>query len=171
MSRETEGDRFAALEKRLRDLEDRQEIADLIASYGPLVDAGAAPEVAALWTEDGLYDVDEAHLEGREQLDAMVRSRNHQGWINGGCAHFHGQLKVTLAGDEAVAVCHTLMIVNRGGDFEQDPDFFVRRATAHHFALVRGDTGWLIRTRTSRVLDGRALARELLEKGATGQPL
>ncbi|MDN5894802.1 MAG: nuclear transport factor 2 family protein, partial [Nocardioides sp.] len=74
-----------------------------------------------------------------------------------------------LHGDEAVAVTHSLMIVNQGGDFESTPDFVVRRATAHHWELRRTQDGWRTTRRTSRVLDGRAEAPELLVKGALGK--
>ena len=66
-------DRIAALEERLGRLEDEREITRLISSYGPLVDGGAANAVAGLWTEDGVYDVDEGHMAGREQLEALAR--------------------------------------------------------------------------------------------------
>lgn len=163
-------DPLAALETRLRRLEDEQAISQLIATYGPLVDAGAADDVAAQWTEDGVYDVDEITMTGRHEVRSMVRSRNHQGWIAGGCAHFLGPARVRVSGDEAVAVCHSLMVVNRGGSFEEAPEFVVRRATAHHLQLVRGPDGWLVARRTSRVLDGRAEAPALLLKGAKGEP-
>jgi uncharacterized protein (TIGR02246 family) len=162
--------RLAALEERLRLVEDEQAIARLIASYGPFVDGGEADSVAGLWTEDGVYDVDEGFMAGRDQLAAMVRSRAHQGWIAAGCAHFLGPAHVTLDGDSAVAVCHSLMVVNSGGSFGADADFGVRRATAHHFELVRSDDGWRVARRTSRVLDGRREAPELLVRGVTGRP-
>ena len=63
-STDTGEQRIAALEARLRQLEDERDITRLIATYGPLVDAGAAAEVAALWTDDGIYDVDEVYLNG-----------------------------------------------------------------------------------------------------------
>ena len=46
-------ERFAALERRVQRLEDELEVTRLVASYGPLVDAGEADAVAALWAEDG----------------------------------------------------------------------------------------------------------------------
>ncbi len=45
-------ERLAALEHRLRRVEDELAISHLMASYGPLVDAGDGEAVAALWTED-----------------------------------------------------------------------------------------------------------------------
>lgn len=156
-------DRLAELESRLRRLEDERDIAQLIAAYGPLVDAGAAVEVAELWTHDGIYDVDEVYLEGHEQLAAMVRSKAHQSWIEGGCAHFVGPALVSVDGDTAVAVCHSLMVVRTDGRFR------VRRATANHWELTRTDDGWRASRRTNRVLDGRAESPALLLAGARAE--
>ncbi len=150
---------LAALEARIQRLEDEAAIARLLASYGPLVDAGAAEAVAALWEADGVYDVDELVMHGRDEIVAMVESANHQGWIAGGCAHFVGPPVVTVTGDDAVAVCHSLMIVN------QDGQFVVRRATANHWRLRRTTTGWQVTVRTNRVLDGRPESPGLLASG------
>lgn len=156
-------ERLAALENRLQRLEDEREITRLITAYGPLVDAGDAEAVAALWEPDGVYDVDEIFMRGREQIEAMVRSDNHQGWITGGCAHFLGPAHVTVDGDHAVAICHSLMVVHG------DEGFVLRRATAHHWELRRGAAGWRATRRTSRVLDGREESPRLLHAGATGR--
>ncbi|CRK57823.1 hypothetical protein [Alloactinosynnema sp. L-07] len=150
---------LAALEARIQLLEDEAAISRLIASYGPLVDSGAAAAVAALWGADGVYDVDELVMHGRDEILAMVESANHQGWIASGCAHFIGPPVVTIAGDDAVAVCHSLMIV------KQDKRFVVRRATANHWRLRRTATGWQVAVRTNRVLDGRPESPALLGSG------
>lgn len=163
--------RIAEVEARLQRVEDEHDIAQLIGSYGPLVDGGAADEVAALWTDDGVYDVDEVLLTGQASIAAMVRSRPHQAWIEGGCAHFLSAPGVHVDGDDAVAVCHSLMVVNSGGSFPADGSFTVRRATAHHWALRRTPDGWRVTQRTSRVLDGRAEARDLLVHGGLGAAL
>lgn len=152
---------FAALEARIRRLEDQAEVARLIASYGPLVDAGSAEAVAALWETGGVYDVDELVMNGHDEIVAMVESANHQGWIAGGCAHVVGPPVVTIMGDDAVAVCHSLMIVN------QDGRFVVRRATANHWRLRRGESGWKVTVRTNRVLDGRAESPALLNEAGS----
>ncbi|GAB2868253.1 SgcJ/EcaC family oxidoreductase [Nocardioides pacificus] len=155
--------RLVGLESRLGDLEDERAIAHLISAYGPLVDAGSAEAIADLWTEDGVYDVDEVYLAGREQLEAMVRSTGHQGWITGGCAHVVSPPHVTVTGDRAVAVCHSLMVVRTDGRFE------VRRVTANHWELVRTEQGWRVEVRTNRILDGRAESPILLAAGAAGE--
>ena len=51
-------ERLARLEARLQMFEDERVIQRIVASYGPLVDTGAADDVAALWSADGVYDVD-----------------------------------------------------------------------------------------------------------------
>lgn len=155
--------RIEALERRLRKLEDEQEIAQLISSYGPLVDAGRADETAEIWEPDGEYDNDEIRMTGRDQIAAMVRSPSHQGWIKGGCCHFNGPVKVTVDGDTAVAVAHSLMVVH------EDGRFVVRRATANHWQLRRTGNGWHVTVRTGRVLDGRPDSPALLAAGALGQ--
>lgn len=163
MSDVTTAERLEALERRLLLLEDEREIRHLITGYGPLVDAGASDDVAELWTEDGVYDVDEVYLGSQKAIRTMVLSAGHQGWIEGGCAHFVGPARITVDGDEAVAICHSLMVVNT------DDGFVVRRATANHWQLRRTPEGWRATVRTSRVLDGRTESPALLAAGARGE--
>lgn len=151
-----------SIEERLQRLEDVQAITQLIASYGPLVDAGEAGRVADLWTEDGVYDVDELFMGTRAEIDAMVRSDAHQGLIGNGCSHFLGPAHVTVDGDRAVAVCESVLLVRHHGKV------FPARIGANHFELVRTSDGWRTSRRTTRGLDGSADARALLAR--TGRP-
>lgn len=157
-------DRLARLETRLRALEDERDITRLILSYGPLVDSGHAEEVAGLWEEDGIYDVDTLRMEGRAEIGAMVRSPAHQGWIDGGCAHLSGPPHVTVDRDRAVAVCYSLMIVHGAEGFR------VLRGTANRWDLRRSSGGWRVTRRTSRVLDGREESPALLHESVCAQP-
>src|SRR5277367_4744599 len=109
-------ERLAALEKRLRRAEDELAIGRLIASSGPLVDAGDADAVAGLWAEDGEYDVDGWRMRGRADVAEMVRSPAHQGLINGGSAHFLGPVRVDIDGDEAIAVCESIVVRHNRDD-------------------------------------------------------
>jgi uncharacterized protein (TIGR02246 family) len=147
------------LAARLRRLEDEREIARLIASYGPAVDAGDPDATARLWATDGTYDVEGWRMECREDVRAMVSSESHQNLVANGCCHFLGPTVVTVTGDSAVAVCESLVLVRDGGGYR------VWRATANHFALQRIDDEWQISARTSRVLDGNPDARALLSRG------
>ncbi|RFU20517.1 nuclear transport factor 2 family protein [Geodermatophilus marinus] len=154
--------RLARLEQRVQQLEDERAVARVIAAYGPLVDGGDAARVAALWASDGVYDVDELLMTGPAEIAAMVRSPAHQRWIAGGCAHLVGPPHVTVTGDDAIAVCHSLMVVHDNGRF------VVRRATANRWRLRRGAGGWQVVDRTNRVLDGREEAPHLLTGGIPG---
>lgn len=149
-------ERLVRLETRVRQLEDEREVTRVLASYGPLVDSGEADAVAALWEADGVYDVDELFMRGHEQIAAMVRSSHHQSWIRGGCGHLVLPPYVRVTGDDAVAVCYSLMVVH------EDGHFVVRRVTANHWSLRRGAQGWRVMVRTSRVLDGRPESPALL---------
>ena len=79
-------------------------------------------------------------MHSREDVRSMVRSDGHQGLIAGGCSHFLGPAQVTLSGDDAVAVCESILVRHRDGGYS------LRRAGANHFVLHRGPDGWRIRT-------------------------
>jgi hypothetical protein len=136
----------------------------LLASYGPLVDAGEADAAAALWAADGSYDVEGWSMRSRDDVADMVRSEAHQGLIGRGSAHFLGPAVVTVDGDEAVAVCESALLLHRDGRF------VVGRAGANYFRLRRIDDRWQIVSRVTRSLDGKAEARQLLSDGIAGLP-
>lgn len=150
-------DRIAELERRLRRLEDERDIARLIAAYGPLGDAGDADAAAALWTADGVYDVGDWLMNGRDEVAAMVRSDAHQGLIAAGCCHFFGPPAVRVDGDDAVAVCESTLAVRR-----QSGGYRIARAGVHVLRLRRTPDGWRIVHRIARQFDGGAEARALI---------
>jgi uncharacterized protein (TIGR02246 family) len=150
------------LEKRLQIIEDERAIERLIASYGPLVDAGEADAAAELWAADGSYDVEGWHMRSRDDVAAMVRSDAHQGLIRRGCSHFLGPSVVSVDGDGAVAVCESVLLLRR------DDGYIAARAGANHFRLRRIDGRWQIVERTTRGLDGSPGPRKLLSAGVAG---
>lgn len=148
---------------RLQRLEDELAITKLLASYGPSVDAGNADRAAALWSNDGTYDVEDWLMTGRRGVHDMVSSAGHQDLVATGCCHFLGPAVVTVSGDSAVAVCESLVLLSDGGS-----GYRVWRATANHFVLERLDGRWQITTRTSRLLNGNPYAHALLNLGLAG---
>lgn len=152
----TTPERLDALERRLRQLEDEVAIARLVASYGPLVDVADADAVAALWAEDGTYDVEGWHMASRSDVHAMVSSPEHRGLVASGCSHFLGPVTTSVDGDRAVAVCESLLVLHREGRF------VVARAGANRFELARNRDRWEITRRVTRALDGSEEARDLL---------
>ncbi|CDO33676.1 nuclear transport factor 2 family protein [Mycolicibacterium porcinum] len=160
---------LAALEARLRRLEDERDIARLIASYGPYVDAADAEGTAALWATDGRYEVEGWTMAGRADVHAMVSSTSHRSLVAAGCSHFLGPAVVTVDGDTAVAVCESLVLVRRE-THDGSSEYVVWRATANHFELVRAEGHWQISRRSSRLLNGDSAAHRLLTAGVAGEP-
>ena len=148
------------IESRLRRVEDELAITQLIASYGPLVDAGDAEGVAGLWAPEGDYDVEGWHMRSSAEVYAMVLSAPHQKFIGQGSVHFLAPAHVTVDGDRAVAVCESILVLHREGEFR------IVRAGANRILLGRGAEGWRILSRTTRTLDGSAEARALLSSTA-----
>lgn len=148
--------RLDELEQRVRLAEDKLAITQLIASYGPQVDAGLADEVADLWTEDGVYEVEGWDMRSRADVHAMVLSDAHQKLITNGSAHFLGPAWVEVDGDEARAVCESTLVLAHG------ERWFIARAGVHRFRLVRDGDTWRIKHRATHLLDGSQDARDLL---------
>lgn len=144
-------------EDRLRELEDREAIRDLIARYGPLADAGDAAGAAALFTEDGIYAVAGfGEARGRGAIAAMLESDTHRTLMVHGCAHVLGPVAIDLDGDCATAVGHSVVFRHSGTDFE------VYRVAANRWELVRTHAGWRAARRDNALLDGSEAARALL---------
>ena len=92
-----------AAEHRLRRLEDREAIRELIARYGPLADAGEAQALAALWSEDGEYDVGGFGIaRGRPAIAALIDADFHRSLMAQGCAHVLSPPTIDLDGDRAM---------------------------------------------------------------------
>ncbi|MFE3543778.1 nuclear transport factor 2 family protein [Nocardia sp. NPDC059177] len=158
MTETTAGD-LEALVRRVRVMEDKWQILELLSAYGPAVDSGSADATAEIWTEDGEYDVDSGRLCGRGELRAMVGSAPHQGFITEGSAHMLSLPHVEVDGDRAVAIGHTQLVLKVPGT---TADFQVARITANRWELVRTDGRWRVERRVARLLDGRSEARALL---------
>ncbi|WP_280416541.1 nuclear transport factor 2 family protein [Nocardia carnea] len=151
---------LASLLERVRVLEDKAAIQEVLSAYGPAVDAGDADAVGRLWAENAVYDIDIRVMEGRDAITEMVRTAPHQDYIAEGCGHLLDPVHIRVDGDTAVATCHSLLL-RRNLDADS---FRVWRVTANRFDLVRVEGTWLIERRTARVLDGSAAARELLRR-------
>ncbi|WP_040801719.1 nuclear transport factor 2 family protein [Nocardia higoensis] len=156
-------DQLAALLDRVRALEDKAAVHDVLTAYGPAVDAGDAETVGRLWAENAVYDIDIRVMEGREAITEMVRTAPHQDYIHEGCGHLLDPVHIRVDGDTAVATCHSLLL-RRNAD---EDSFRVWRVTANRFELARVDGAWLITRRTARLLDGSAAGRELLARAGS----
>lgn len=151
---------------RLRTLEDREEIRELVARYGPLADAGDGEAIAALWTEDGSYGVGGmGEVRGRAAIAGLMGSPTHRELMADGCAHVLGPVAIDLDGDRATARGHSIVMRHTtGGGFE------AYRVSANRWDLVRTEQGWRVSHRENALLDGSAAARALLSLPSDRRP-
>lgn len=149
---------MAEIDRRLRELEDRAAIANLIAAYGPLADTGNGAELAQLWVEAGEYEIGGFGLvKGHEALAAMMDSEIHRGLMEQGCAHMLSPHRIELSGDKAVAVGYSVVMRMIGETYEP------WRVSSNRWWLVRTKAGWRVKRRENTPLDGTVAARSILE--------
>jgi hypothetical protein len=162
-----------SLEDRLRAIEDRLEIYDLIASHPPSADTGGKDHIAASWVDDGVFDRggNLSSPRGRDAISDQVLSPEHQAAIARGLAHFTGLPHVVIDGDSAIVTSYLQILVPQTqGDPVEVPNhgsskgFRVHRLTANRWELVRTREGWKIKHRTLRPLDGSGGARQILQQ-------
>ncbi len=160
----------ASLEERLRAIEDRFEILNLIASHPPSADTGADYYTRVVYAQDGVLDLGgDKKASGNEAVAAIVATAAHREAIAGGLAHFASLPHIALAGDTAVVTSYVQILVpERAGEPIAVPGhgtgrgFRVFRVGANRWELVREPGGWRIRRRTLRILDGSGEARAIL---------
>ena len=159
------------LEERVREIEDRLAIYNLIASHPPSADTGDSTYTASVWTEDGVFDrgADFPRPTGRAAIAGGSSNPEHHRAIEQGIAHFAGLPYVRIDGDGAVAISYLQILVpDRVGPVFDVPThgaargFHVHRVSANRWEFVRTAEGWKINSRTLRPLDGSAPAREIL---------
>src|ERR1700686_635969 len=166
----------ATLEQRLRAVEDRLEIYNLIASHPPSADTGADYFVRAVYEPDGVLDLGgDKKAAGNEAIAAIVKTPAHQAAISGGLAHFAGLPHIELGGNTAVVTSY-LQILTPDASAEPvevpghgaSKGFRIHRVGANRWELVRTSAGWKIKRRTLRSLDGSDAARAILRGALAG---
>ncbi len=166
-----QGNGGEGLEARIRLIEDRLEIYNLIASHPPSADTGASDYTASVWTEDGTFDRGDefAKPAGRMAIAGSSASPEHHRAIEEGIAHFAGLPYVRVEGDTAFAISYLQILVpDRVGPVFEVPNhgasrgFHVHRVVANRWDFIRTTEGWRIRRRRLRPLDGSPGAREIL---------
>ena len=159
------------LEERIRLIEDRLEIYNLIASHPPSADTGAGDYTRSVWTEDGVFDRGDQFAKpvGGAAIGAVSASPEHHRAIEQGIAHFAGLPYVRVDGDTAFAISYLQILVpDRVGPVFDVPNhgsgrgFHIHRVGANRWEFVRTKDGWRINRRQIRSLDGSEPARAIL---------
>ena len=147
---------FEALTRRVQRLEDELAIHRVIMDYCFAVDSGDAERAAALFTEDTVYDSEVMMMHGRDEVRRMVLSDRHQALLPN-CAHTIGPISVDLQGDHAVAIGYSRLYLRKDNDIE------LWRLSFNRWELARGEGGWRVARRSTRVL-GHAEAQRLFRQ-------
>ena len=148
------------LEQRLRAVEDRLAIYQVISGYGYSVDGCNAEAVGSFYAEDGVYAIgDVGAFEGRDAVMAITDRPTHRALVAAGCAHMATLPYVVIEGDSAVATCHTMVPMHG------ENGFYVGRLSASRIELVReGDGQWRITHRQNHMLNGDPSGPALLAR-------
>jgi hypothetical protein len=165
------GKKASTLERRIRAIEDRLEIYNLIAGHPPSADTGAAHYAEAVFTADAVFDrgPDLSGATGNKAIGANLQSAGHQAAIAGGLAHFTSLPHVMVNGDTAVVVSYLQILTPRkSGESVEVPNhgasrgYHIHRVVTNRWELVRSASGWKIKRRTLRLVDGSEPARDIL---------
>ena len=151
-------DRLAALEHRVRLLEDHVAIHRLINSWGPAVDTGNAEAAGALFSDDAILESDLSYLIGPGAISYMVTGEGHQALIREGSAHIPAFPIIRVDGDAATAVGYTRVYRHTDDGYE------VWRVSANAWRFRRADGVWKVTRRTNHVIDGGPQAPKLLSQ-------
>lgn len=153
------------LESRLRAVEDRLAIADLIAAYGPAADTCDGRAIADLWTEDGRYIIGgDWVLDGAQGIAALTEFDQHRDYVARGCAHVLSPHRITVEGDSAHAQGYSMVLTHDAARGR----WVLARVSANRWHFSRHPEGWRTVTRQADLLDGADRARALLNMTQQG---
>jgi SnoaL-like domain len=164
---------IGTLEQRIKAIEDRLEIYNLIASHPPSADTGADYYAEATYTEDGVFDRGPGLSggSGNKAIAANLKSPGHQAAIAGGLAHFTGLPYIEIDGDAAVVTSYLQILTpNKSGEAIEVPNhgasrgYHIHRVVTNRWELMRTAEGWKIKRRSLRLVDGSEPSREILRQ-------
>jgi hypothetical protein len=96
-----------SMEDRVRAIEDRLEIYNLIASHPASADTASHAYIRSIFVEDAVLDLGGAKTaRGHQAISEMPQRPEHHQAIKAGLAHFAGLPHVTIDGDRAVATSY-----------------------------------------------------------------
>ena len=127
-----------SLEARIRQLEDKEQIAQLLVDYGRHLDGRDLKAYAALFAEDGEWVCGFGTVKGRANIQAFMEKSLGTGPNRGGSHHIMSNFAIVVTGDTATAWSRWTFVVpgERGAAISQAgryDDTFVRENGAWKF--------------------------------------
>ncbi len=160
------------MEDRLRNIEDRLAIYNLIASHPPSADTAAHGYIQSIFVEDAVLDLGGTKTaNGSKAIAQMPQKPEHHQAIRGGLCHFAGLPHVTIDGDRAEVTSYLqILAAHPTADEIEVPahgksrGYRIHRVGANRWELTRTPQGWKIARRTYRTLDGTDPALDILRQ-------
>jgi hypothetical protein len=167
-------DNLEALALRLRAVEDRLAILDLLAGAAMSADVPSEPYWRAMYAPEAVMDRGPGHIDaGREQLLAIVRGPGQHAAAGHGMAHLATVPHIAVDGDRAIATGYLLVVVPGAGTTKvalpgkgTSQDLVIYHLTVNRWELERTEQGWQVTRRTLRPIatdDGREMLRAGIE--------
>lgn len=148
-------DRLAALEARLQEAEDREAIREVLNAYNFAADTGDARGYAETFTENAVFDMGRARMEGRASFETAIAdpAGTHKVAIEGkGSMHTVGPVTIRVDGLKAWAEGPTMVWVRDGEAFK------VFTASYNHWDFEKTDGRWAMSHRRARQMSpGKAV--------------
>jgi hypothetical protein len=149
-------------EARVRRLEDRMEINELMTTYALAVDADDWDKVADLWLDDGTYELDAiGTFVGPAGVKEMLTRPAHTFARENHGAHILSHPVILLEGDRAVATTYGQILTR------ENERHAVFRLIITRWELRRTSKGWRVARRVNKLVDNDGAARALA--GAAGR--
>jgi hypothetical protein len=164
----------AEVARRLREIEDKLAIYEIIAAHPPSADTGAGYYTRFIYMKDATFDRGGGvpGATGNDAIAGLIENADHKKAIAGGLAHFAGLPLIELRGDEAYVTSYLQVIsLDHEGQMRElpnhasTPGYRIHTIVANRWHLVRTAEGWRIQSRKYSPLNGTALAREILSQG------
>lgn len=167
-----------SLESRVRIIEDKLAIYELLASHPPSADTGSADYTRLVYMADGIF-FRGPHLDGAsgaENIAAFIQRPEHKQAIDSGLAHFGGLPLIDLRGDFATVTSYLMIahLDHQGRprhlpNHDMSQGYRIHRIVVNRWDLVRCGGRWMIAKRTLLPVDGSPEAQALLRRGLSGQ--
>jgi hypothetical protein len=163
------------IEDRLRAIEDRLAIYNLIASHPPSADTASHAYIQSIFVDDAVLDLGATKIaSGSKAIAEMPQKPEHHQAIKAGLCHFAGLPHVTIDGDRAVVTSYLQILAAHPTAEEievpahgKSRGYRIHRVGANRWDLKRTAQGWKIARRTYRTLDGTDPALDILRQAVS----
>lgn len=162
------------IEVRMKVIEDKLAIFELIASHPPSADTGMAEYTSSVYLENSIFDRG-PNLDGAQGTDAIaafILRPEHKEALDSGLSHFAGLPLIDLHQDSAIVTSYLQLIyLDKEGELRElanhgtSSGYRIHRVVINRWELKRVQGDWRILRRTLIPVDGSDLSRKLLSQG------